>query len=214
MLRDTAVERIKRRLIHREGSTLDSEIVDALQDAQGRLEDDGFLPWFLQTEVSSILTTADDERLIIPSDFIREVDEDALWYYNGSAESASDVWTPLPKDDIDNLRGAYPGEGPPEGYALDGNYFRLFPTPDDAYTIKMIYFAHDTVLSTNIENKWLKYAPRWLMSEAGADIAYSIGMDKAGERFEQQAEVARKKLFVETTAREEAGRRRSRGGAT
>lgn len=211
MLRDDAVARIKRRLLYRSGSTIDADIVNALQDAQVRLEGRPFLPWFLVSEVSSILTTSGEERIPLPTGFIREIEQDALWYYN-SAAATDEQWTPLMKDDLDALRSAYPGVGAPKAYALLDDYFRIFPTPDAAYTLKMIFYKEDTVLDTNVENGWLLHAPWLMIGEAGADIAASLGMEKAEMRFDKQAADAVRDLFIETTAREEAGRSRVKGG--
>lgn len=213
MLRDDAVNRIKRRLLNRTGSGLDTSIVESLQDAQERLEQEEMLPWFLISEVSSILTTSNEERIPLPSDFLREIDEDSLWYYDASATNEDDQWTALAKDDTEALRKAYPGSGSPKGYSLIGDYFRIFPTPDAAYTLRMIYYEKATALTANIENDWLKHAAWWLIGEAGADIALSIGMSEAAQRFTEQAATSKRRVIIDTIAREESSRSRVKGGA-
>jgi len=210
MLRDDAVSRVKRRLLFR--TNLDSAIVEAMQDAQQRLESEAILPWFLMSEVSSINTVSGEERVPLPVDFLRERDEDGLWYFNSAATDDSDVWLELAKDDLDDLRRAYPGEGAPKGYALMGDYLRLFPTPDAAYTLKMSYYKTDTILSSNIENDWLKYRPWLLIAEAGMDIALSIGQGDVAQTLQVMADQQRSALIVENTSREEAGRSRVKGG--
>lgn len=211
MLRDDAVDRIQRRLSFREN--LETPIIEALQDAQERLEQEAFLPWFLVTEVSSISTADGEERVPLPSGFIRELETEGLQYFNSSATEDDDVWTELAKDDTDFLRRKYPGEGAPIAYALDADYFRIFPTPDDTYTLKMQYFAKDTVLSTNIENAWLANAAWWLIGEAGADIAGALEHEKAEARFAAQALSSRERVRIDTEARMHSNRKYVMGGS-
>ena len=137
MTRDEAVTRIQRTLGFTTANT--TEIRDALQDSQVELERSAELPWFLLSEVASISTVKDEERILLPTDFLREWEDDALWYFNGTADLDADKWVPLTKDDIQFLRGHRPSTGPPpEAYAIDGLYFRIFPTPDAVYTLKQI----------------------------------------------------------------------------
>src|SRR5262249_7891893 len=141
-----------------------------------------FLPWFLETEVSSILTTINEERVPLPTDFLGEVEQDALWYYNPTAATSSppvNPWIQLRKDDLDFLRGDQVGSGPPQMYAFQGKYFRIFPLPDMTYTLKMIYYAQDAVISLTTENKWLKNIPWLLIGDAGSQLAISLRDDKA-----------------------------------
>jgi hypothetical protein len=39
------------------------------------------------------------------------------------------------------------------------------------YTLTWNYFAEDQILTTDIENKWLREAPEWLIGEAGYRIS-------------------------------------------
>lgn len=174
MTRDEAVSRIQRGLgFYTMRST---EIIDELKLAQEMLEDREELPKFLLSEISSISTTADEERVPFPSDFLAEYDGDALWYYNSSAEQDKDKWVKLKKDYLDELRttASLAGSGAPQAYSRDGLYFRIFPTPDDAYPLKMMYFKTDTVLDTNVENKWLAKVPLLLIGIAGKAIASAM----------------------------------------
>lgn len=210
MIRDAAVSRVKRGLGF--STNRDAVIVEALQDAQQTLEQLDDLPWFLKTEVSTISTVSGEERVPIPSDFLRENEDDAMYYFNASAVEDVDKWVELVKDDADLLRKVLSGTGSPEAYALSGEYFRIFPTPDDVYPLRMIYFQQDTLLTTNIENLWLKHFPLLLVGEAGADIAQSLHDQGATQRFQLLAAQQRVFLFKANQARQHENRRYVMGG--
>jgi hypothetical protein len=210
MDRDTAVSRVQINLAFR--SDKETEIIAALQDAQVELETGAILPWFLRSEVSSISTVSGEERVKLPSDFIREWDDDPLWYFNGDAAEASDRWVPLAKDDMETLRASFPGEGAPKAYQLDPKYFRIFPTPDAAYTLKMIYSKHDEVLSSNVENLWLKHFPWLLIGKAGTAIASALRDKDAIKFFDAKAAQNTRLMIRDTEARRHESRRYIMGG--
>ncbi len=210
MLRDEAISRIQRRLGFR--SDLVSAITEAIQDAQMRAEDSPTLPWFLITEVSSITTTIGEERVQLPSDFLREYEDDALYYFNAAATDDADKWVELPKDDLDFLRRKYPGSGAPKAYTIAGDYFRIFPTPDAVYTLKSMYYQADLVLTDNVENLWLKHAPFMLINDAGNEIAADIGNKEAAAKFASGYQRALLALAGENEARKHENRRYVMGG--
>lgn len=171
MTRDEAVSEIQVQLVFR--TTLASTIISHLQKAQQDLELAPTLPWFLISEDSYIDTVSGEQRTPVPTDFLDETDE-AVLRYVPTTPSASTPEVDLIKDNYDDLRKAFMDTttgilkvGPPEAYALLGNYFRLFPTPDSTYRLRMIYYKQDTLLTTNVENQWLKYIPLLLMGKAG-----------------------------------------------
>lgn len=211
MTRDEAVSRIRNYLGF--NTRLDSNvIIDALKDAQEQLEHAAELPWFLLTEVSSIPTVAGESRTELPSDFLREYEEEALYRY----DSSTGEWVVIEKRDIDTLRTSYvdisDGWGVPKFYALDNRYFRLYPIPDDAYTLKLVYYAKDTALDSNIENDWLKHAPLLLIGTAGVLVASMLRDDRAVKTFTDMATMAFSQLQSDSVAREVANRRYIMGG--
>ena len=215
MQRIKASARIQRALGFR--SDLATPIVEELQDAQRKFEQGiilpsggTYFPWFLTTEISSIYTTINEERVAIPDDFIQEVEEDALWYYNSVNDPA---WILLNKDDLDFLRNSDLGTGAPQSYALDASYFRIFPTPDAAYQMKMMYIGKDATLDDDTtENKWLKNAPELLMGEAGMVIAAAARDKDAIAIFQQMRTEAVNRLFIQTEARKHENRTYAMGG--
>jgi len=164
MTRDEAVVEIQEILSFRTDQV--AGIERRLKRAQTFAENGPQLPWFLKTERSSIATAVDEERIPLPNDFLKEYEESALWYVPTDTDEQE---VPLVKDDLDFLRGKFPrtSTGIPTHYAIDSKYFRLFPTPDAAYTVKMVYYKKDTVLDSDIENLWLEHAPWILIGRAG-----------------------------------------------
>lgn len=224
MLRSAAVSLIQRRLGYRSDKA--DEILSELQIAQDFLEEGvevigpqrnifTIVPWFLLSEIMTATTTATVERVAVPAGFIREHDPDALWYFDSTlAATDANKWVELWKGDLDVLRDEFLGTGPPKAYTLDGGYFRIFPTPDAAYSLKMLLYMKDTVLSaaTDTENKWLKNAPQLLIGEAGGKLAMSLRDMKAEAHFVSLRVSAAWKLHVANEERMYTNRRYEMGG--
>lgn len=170
MTRDEAVAMIKLQLGFR--SNQDDNIITCLKTAQIQLELQPVKPWFLVSEDSFKRVGVSEQRVPLPSDFLQEHEDGCLYYVPDDADGPEDHVL-LYKDDYDVLKGNFVNEptGPPQAYSILGKYFRVFPVPDEQYMIRMTYYKQDTVLSTNVENGWLKYAPLLLMGKAGQMIA-------------------------------------------
>lgn len=213
MLRAVAVAQIQRLLGMR--SDLEAEIILELQNAQVDLESEPTLPWFLVSEVSSTTTTADEGRVPLPTDFIREAEEEdggGLYWFDSTADE-DEQWRQLEKATLNEIRAAYQSStGEPEAYAIDDEYFRLGPIPDDTYTLKMVFYQKDDTLNTNIENKWLAKAPELIVGVAGRKIAEAIRDAGALQIFANMEARGRKRLLDYATARQEEGRTRQMGG--
>lgn len=213
MTRDECVSMIQEQLGFR--TNLATNIVSYMKLAQITLEQGPTLPWFLISEQNYITTVANEQRLVLPTDFIREIDEARFVYIPDSAEDDTSP-VDLVKDDYDDLATQYKDAmaGPPEAYALIGKYFRIFPTPDDLYTIKMIYYKKDDTLDTNIENLWLANVPKLFMGLAGKDIATPLRDTEAYKTFSSWESEGRLLLLNFTEARMHANRVYQQGGQT
>lgn len=213
MNRATAVSTIQQLLGFR--SDLETEIITALQQAQVELEAEAELPWFLVSEVSQITTTVDESRVPLPTDFIKEASEEeggGLFLFDSAADE-DEQWTPLEKVNLSAIRAMYQSsDGTPAVYALDDQYFRLGPIPDDAYVLKMIFYQKDDILDSNIENKWLSKAPEILVGIAGRKIAEAVRDAGALQTFANMEARGRKRLEDFAVARQEEGRTRQMGG--
>lgn len=209
MDRAAAVTRIQRVLGFHTG--LSTEIIDALQDAQQELEFEPELPWFLLTDVTELSTTKDEEKLATPTGFIREWEDDALFYFD-SAAADEDKYTPLNKDDVQFLRGDLPGSGTPKKYALVDSNFFIFPTPDAVYKIRLVYYKEDTVLSSNVENGWLKNMPTLMVGVAGLKVASPARDKDAFAEFQRLEARGRALLVTQNNARFHENRSYIMGG--
>lgn len=209
MNRDTAVARIQETLGFR--SDLETVIQNRLQDAQIDLELQPPLPWFLETEISSNVTVIGEERVVVPLDFLQDYEDDGLWYFDGSLAEA-DQWVLLERQDLEYLRANFPGSGKPEAYTLVGQNYRLFPTPDAVFELKQIYYKTDTLLTTNIENDWLKYTPNLLIGEAGLLLPPAVRSPESTADFQRMAQKARVLLDHATEQRLNSNRRYVMGG--
>ena len=214
MTRSQAVALIQQQLGFR--SDLSSEIVTNLQYAQTLLESGPTKPWFLISEDSYTDTESGESRVPVPTDFLQETDQAVLRYV---PDDLTDGEVDLKKDDFDVLRKNYLdedtgtiAEGAPESYALVGDYFRIFPTPDDAYRLRMIYYKQDTVLSSDVENGWLKWAPFLLIGKAGGMIASALRDPAAVGTFQRWEQEGRLLLASQSTDRDMANRDMQIGG--
>lgn len=210
MLRSEAIALISQRLGKRSG--LDAEILVELKVQQTKLERDVMLPWFLMKDdyVTSLSTAVGVDYVALPTDFLRESDDENLYIYDVSADNDA-RFTKLEKGTSGDSRPRYQGSGKPRFYSLVGTRVVFDPTPDAVYALRWKYFAAALPLTTDIENKWLLYAPLYLCGHVGAALAASMGNGDALQLFAADIASERTRLQNETTAREEAGRERTMG---
>jgi hypothetical protein len=213
MTRDEGIALIKQKLGFRQGTGLDASIVANMVAVQADLEAGPVKPFFLISEDAYTTTTPNDERLFIPDDFLEEV-EDAVFKYvpDGVTEASGEI--DLYKDEYDTLRSNFKNvpKGPPQAYCLLGNYFRLFPTPDAIYTVHLIYYQRDAALTSNIENKWMKWNPKIIYGIAGKNIAESLRDFAAVNAMQQWEAEGRILLSRQSITREMANRNMQIGG--
>lgn len=216
MTRDEAIALMQIQLGFRTDQS--ANLVTCLQAAQQQLELQPTKPWFLVSTDYTLTTVAETEAVALPTDFLQEIDEQVLRYIPDEDDDADDDTSnevDLVKDSYDVLRANFRDNvfGEPEAYALVGEYFRIFPTPDDEYTLKFIYYKKDTVLSSNVENGWLKWAPYLLMGKAGQLLSAGglrdTGATQVFMGWEQQGAIA---LHAQNVAREMGNRDLQVGG--
>lgn len=225
MTRDDAVTLILNRVGQRGGAfgaadaVLGAQVITEMQQQQDELEksDLGTMPWFLSQEYTdaSFVTAIGVTTVAHPPRFLRELDEVRVaLFYQDTTILDDDQWVPIEKEDYDVLKTALGGESPgkPQGYCWIGEAFRLFPIPDAVYQLKVLAYIGDTVLTTNIENKWLKYAGRVLIGKTGEAVAgVGIRDDEAKAYFTDMATKGLAGLIRDNVARAEAGRSRQQG---
>lgn len=210
---------VKRRL----GNPTNADILEIIEGEMAlvqetTLEQNGrIIPWFMETELASILvaapSTTGDDRVELPSDFVREKADGGLFLYDAAGE---EPWTKLEKRDYDELVRFFQNEvGNPQGYSIGGLYFRLRPLAETDITLKMFYYAKATSVAggnDTFENIWLKYAPDLLIAETAKVVAEKIlqDFDLAGT-FVNDIQRAWDRINTDTVAREEEGRSRNFG---
>ena len=225
MTRDEAIKLILQRCGNRADDTVlqAAAVLEMALAQETVLEQADFKPWFLLSEVMRASTGAAEQRMPLPDRFLEEHEEGLLWIKNPS----SGKYEPLTRDDADKLEDYY-GETQsrkPEKYAIVRNYIVLFPVPDLAYPLKMRCYQREVTLTyafgseagqvmagSPVTNAWLTNAADWIIGETGAQIAGQYLKDReTAARFQEDANKAKQRLYVQHIAREEANRDRSAG---
>jgi len=208
MKRDDLITLLLRRAGQREGDpTLRNQLESEIQFLQESFEQNGvqlpsggvFWPNFLVSEISTNTSTIDEPRLDLPDDFLVEYDEGALFLLQDGE------WICLQKDQFDLLRKEYSSSSQPEYYAQVGDYFYLFPVPNGQYTLKLLYYQAAAELTSDIENRWLKYAQNLMLSALGYVMASQYLYDQQlASSFAQQQQKAAFQLYSKEISQEQA----------
>jgi len=139
---------------------LTSQIPTFIQLAEKRLERDLRIRQMLK--VVEATTTPGDSTVGMPEDFLSMKD----------IHIESDPIRTLKFQSTSNFyRNARPNDrGVPVDYTLLGSEFKLAPTPDSAYTLRMVYYYQPDILSdSNTSNLFLANCPDLLLYGALAE---------------------------------------------
>src|SRR5688572_11903717 len=170
MLRDAAVAVIADRLGQRTG--LENRVISELQLAQIREEEKPELPWFLLKNSTGLATVANQQTLGMPADFLMEYEDGAFWIEDTDGERTFLVKGDYGTFSVDEcLIDADNPVRRPTNYSLVFNTVYFFPTPTAVYPLQLTYYGADALLTTNIANAWLSWAPELLISSAGIAMA-------------------------------------------
>jgi hypothetical protein len=218
MTPDDMVTMIKGRLANSNDSTLDAIIITVANVVQERLEQSAQLPWFLFTDThvtgNHPVTVADLGQVALPSDFIREDEEQeySLFYFQDPLQPA---YKPLIRDTFSvlNSDSELLGTGIPTKYDIMGLNIYLRKIPDAVYRLRLLYFASDDDIEAgSTVNLWMKYASDWIMAETGLIMATDyVMMDAQAQHFREEAQRAQRRIKIDTIARNEAGVMRQMG---
>lgn len=184
---------------------------------QERLEGGAFMPWFLLTDEVPLITVANDRTVTLPAPFLREYEDFPLYRYDATAASP---YTRMQKDEFDVLESQYSSSSAdiPAAYSLDGGVLNLFPTPNDAYTLRWQYYAKqpttDAGGGTDLTNAWTINASDLLVAELGSIIAGHYKRDQAlAAAFQQDIVRAYNRLVAFDEARKQAAKDAHMGDA-
>lgn len=212
MTRDQIVDLLMGRLGKRTSSITQQDIINEMPFVQEMtLEGHPEPPWFLLTTRQNLATVASTETVALPSDFLQEWEDGALYIVNDDGSE-----TALTREDYDIIK-YHKGEteGKPSYYDIVGESIVLRQIPDAVYTLKFRYYARGASLAgvygdgNNIENIWLKYAADWFLAEVGMVIANQyLQSDKMLQMFAAQAIQAKKRVDAKNTIMEESNKQR------
>jgi hypothetical protein len=174
MTRDEAVVEILQELSYRRGG--EAEVITQLQRSQNDLEKPGrTLPYFLRAVDQTIETVVDQDYVLLPTGFIKEIEDAPLRYSDADGNPSLRY---LEKSDDRALREYYTTDpstavvtGGPAGYTLLPDRIRIFPTADAVYTLYWDFYKQADSLATNIENSWLANNPNILIGHCGYRLA-------------------------------------------
>jgi hypothetical protein len=135
---------------------LTSQIPLFIQLAENRLRRDLRIRPMLK--VVTTLTTASDPTVALPSDFLEMRDLHI---------ESSPIQTLIyqnPSNFYRNTKASTSDSGAPKNYTIMGSEFQFAPIPDSAYTLKMVYYAAPTYLSSsNSSNAFVANCPDLLL---------------------------------------------------
>jgi len=213
MIKSAVITIIKNRLGQR--TDLDDFITTELDlQQETALERNGrIVPWFMESEVASTTMEVGEQRVPIPADFAMAKEEGGLFVYRADQE---EPWIPLTKVDYDDAVMKYGDQtGQPEVYSMGGDYYRMFPIPDQEYVLKQIYFQTDTppsAVAAGSYNKWLRYAPDLVIAQMCVYLASFYMQDFDLAKVHQTAlQAAWDRLHVETESQKHTGRQYQMG---
>jgi hypothetical protein len=180
-----AVANVAKKLGNR--TDLDASIQAEMLLAQVELEAARTLPWFLLSAEQYTDIDAGATSVEVPSNFLREYEEGALWLEDTTATNS---FTKLEKTHFDTLRRVEStGESDevPAYYSLVGNQFFLAPPPAEAARLRIIFYERAATLASSTDtNDWLTHNPEILISKTGMRMAQYLRSTELFAMFQSQ----------------------------
>ena len=164
------------------------------------LEAKEWLPWFLLTENSLMVTGTGSRAVAVPDDFLLEAEEGNLYLTRNG-----EIIRRLVKMDFDTALAKYPGSGEPVAYSTFGDAIQLFPIPEENLGLYFTYYGKggDITLDTPV-SKWYLHAGDLVTAETGRILAEKHIKDAAAAAsFAQDAQTAWNRLYHKHIAMQE-----------
>lgn len=211
MTRDEAVTRINEATGFRiAGNAAEATIIKRLQEAQRDLEKGKTLPRFLLQEDQTLLLPAGQHALALPTGFVREDDDNRLHFVSSDTNmplylkpmrysSAVLEVTTQQRPDEPTLQTVAPSV-----YVIRKTTVDFITIADQDYNLVWNYYKADDLLTSNIENGWLREASEWLIGEAGGRFALDIRDPDAKTLFDEMLQKGRAAVFGDILADEDA----------
>lgn len=162
-----------------------------------------FIPWFLQSDPTTVATVSGNIKVNYPTDYLAELEDSMLWYQDTGL-----AWHKLKKKSYDYVLEKNLDPGAPQYFVVGASNFFIGPEPDAIYPLRFRYYKKDTVLTEDADtNLWLTYAPDLVLAEVGLKISrYHTVDDRTKQEFAQEAAEARQRLFVLHEAKQNVNR--------
>jgi hypothetical protein len=172
-----------------------------MQEEQRDLERGKTLPDFLLVENSPIALTAGVGLWPLPTNFLRRSNQ-LIRYYIGPTGLVLGTTIPWREFDaaFDTFESADPA--PPVVAVLQFANILFVPTPQEDTSLIWTYYRKADVLTADIENLWLQYAPELIIGGAGLRIAKDKRDANAIALFGDMYKQARSTWFAETITQE------------
>ena len=212
MTRDEAVARVQQGLGFRDD--LQDVIVGALKEAKRVLESGRSLPDFLLRVAQPLAVPAGNVDVPLPVGFIREWQEEALWYVS-AVRPDKVLWLEKVDFNIGKSRFQNADAGPPRAYTLRGPGITFWPARDAAYTLNWSYYKKSVDLSTNVaNNEWLDddTVPECLIGRAGMIVASDLEDTTSFQKFASMYNTAWNSIVSEDQLVDEENRPLAVGG--
>lgn len=167
-----ALDILMGQLGNRTASGLRAACLDEMALAQEKLEQAPELPWFLEVEEATAETEPGEERIPLPTDFIREVEDFNLSLLDEDGNLEDLAKRTYDQAEVEVSRNADPGI-PSIYYIRNGNII-LRPVPDGFYFVRFpTYYGKQEAPQDNdtSENEWFKTVPDLMIAMAGVQVA-------------------------------------------
>lgn len=205
MTRGEAVRRIDDALGFRQtGHDRTSTIVLRLQEAQRDLEKGKTLPKFLLQEDQTISLLSGEHEVALPTGFIRVDDDNGLYWINDNSHlrtylKAFHNYRDAVASQLTQQRPDQPAVQTmvPGAYVIRKSTIDFIVFADRDYEFVWNYYKAGTLLTSDIENEWLLYAPEWLIGEAGYRTALDLRDQGAMQIFDDMRTRARQAIFYD-----------------
>lgn len=171
-----------------DGATTDAQITALLNDAQRAMARD--YDWRDLRIEKSTTTTVGTERYALPTDLkellgMRVIDDAESVNLIELTRTALDEHDPYP---------ASGAQAKPCYYAMDGNYYHLYPIPDAAYTLYLHYSRWPTDLSAAADVPSVDGADDYLIAYATAELFDSLQQFESGAAWKRKADELRVRI--------------------
>jgi len=198
VLRDVALARVQDGIGFRRDMV--DQIILRMQEEQRDLERGKTLPSFLLVEGAMLELLSGEQAVDLPADFLRRSPIPLRYYDSPSSQAFREI----PWRDYVSASAIYADYTPsgPAVAALRTTSIQFFPIADSDYSISWDYYKRDALLTSNIENLWLEFAPELIIGGAGLRLSLDLRNKEGAMLFGNMYKQARQTWFSETIVEE------------